>query len=238
MAGHSKWANIKHRKQSVDAKRSQAFQKLILEISKAAENGTDIHTNPALKAVIARAKSANMPKDVITRAIERNRNRGNKQVYWNEARFAKQISLLIKIESDNLIRVTNDLKKITQKSQVEILPGNSIRYLFTLQYYFQITSLDEEKLLNLIDDLEVNNFFINPENVEIIFANAENAKKFHTLLAEAKIAILKQKEMFVPLQKISLPERLSNEYNLIKEKLLQVNEVKDIFDDLNAENSQ
>lgn len=145
---------------------------------------------------------------------------------------------MIKIESDNLIRVTNDLKKITQKSQVEILPGNSIRYLFTLQYYFQITSLDEEKLLNLIDDLEVNNFFINPENVEIIFANAENAKKFHTLLAEAKIAILKQKEMFVPLQKISLLERLSNEYNLIKEKLLQVNEVKDIFDDLNAENSQ
>ena len=72
MAGHSKWANIKHRKGAVDAKRGKIFTRLIKEITVAARmGGGDPDGNPRLRSAIATARSENMPKDNITRAIKK-----------------------------------------------------------------------------------------------------------------------------------------------------------------------
>ena len=72
MAGHSKWANIKHRKAAVDAKRGKVFTKLIRELTVAAkEGGGDPEANPRLRTAVATAKGANMPNDTIDRAIKR-----------------------------------------------------------------------------------------------------------------------------------------------------------------------
>src|SRR3990170_2092619 len=71
MSGHSKWANIKHRKAAVDAKRGKIFTKIIRELTVAARLGGDPNTNPRLRIAIAAAKNQNMPKDTIDRAIKR-----------------------------------------------------------------------------------------------------------------------------------------------------------------------
>jgi YebC/PmpR family DNA-binding regulatory protein len=72
MAGHSKWANIKHRKGAQDAKRGKIFTKLIKEITVAAKiGGGDVGTNARLRAALDKAKSENMPKDTIERAIKK-----------------------------------------------------------------------------------------------------------------------------------------------------------------------
>jgi len=72
MAGHSKWANIKHRKAAVDAKRGKMFTKLIRELTVASkEGGPDADSNPRLRAAINTAKGQNMPNDTIDRAIKR-----------------------------------------------------------------------------------------------------------------------------------------------------------------------
>ena len=72
MAGHSKWANIKHRKGAQDAKRSKIFTKLIKELTIAAKvGGDDKDSNPRLRTAIQNAKGANMPKDTINRAIKK-----------------------------------------------------------------------------------------------------------------------------------------------------------------------
>ncbi len=72
MSGHSKWANIKHRKAAVDAKRGKVFTKLIRELTVAAKNGgEDLESNPRLRAAVTTAKNANMPNDTIDRAIKR-----------------------------------------------------------------------------------------------------------------------------------------------------------------------
>ncbi|NEJ84247.1 YebC/PmpR family DNA-binding transcriptional regulator, partial [Rhizobium leguminosarum] len=72
MAGHSKWANIKHRKGANDAKKAKYFGKLIREITAAVkQSGNDIETNPRLRLAIQNAKGANMPKENIDRAINK-----------------------------------------------------------------------------------------------------------------------------------------------------------------------
>ena len=72
MAGHSKWANIKHRKGAQDAKRAKIFTKLIKELTIASKvGGEDIDSNPRLRTAIQNAKGANMPKDTINRAIKK-----------------------------------------------------------------------------------------------------------------------------------------------------------------------
>ncbi len=72
MSGHSKWANIKHRKAAVDAKRGKVFTKLIRELTVAAkQGGGDVEANPRLRTAIAAAKNQNMPNDTIDRAIKR-----------------------------------------------------------------------------------------------------------------------------------------------------------------------
>ena len=72
MAGHSKWANIKHKKAKVDAQRGKIFTRLIRELTVAARmGGGDVEDNPRLRLAVANAKSANMPKDTMQRAIDR-----------------------------------------------------------------------------------------------------------------------------------------------------------------------
>ena len=71
MAGHSKWANIKHRKARQDAKRGKIYTKLIREITVAAKGGPDPADNPRLRLALDKATSENMPKDTINRAIQR-----------------------------------------------------------------------------------------------------------------------------------------------------------------------
>ncbi len=72
MAGHSKWANIQHRKKAQDAKRGKLFTRLIREITVAARmGGSDLDSNPRLRLAVDKGLSANMPKDTVERAIKR-----------------------------------------------------------------------------------------------------------------------------------------------------------------------
>ena len=77
MAGHSKWANIQHRKGRQDEKRGKVWTKLIKEITVAARlGGGDLNANPRLRLAVDKAKDANMPNDNVQRAIARHRNSG------------------------------------------------------------------------------------------------------------------------------------------------------------------
>src|SRR5579872_4810750 len=71
MAGHSKWANIKHKKAKEDAKRGKQFTTLIKEITVCAKTGGDVHNNPRLRHLVEKAKKLNMPGDNISRAIKK-----------------------------------------------------------------------------------------------------------------------------------------------------------------------
>jgi YebC/PmpR family DNA-binding regulatory protein len=119
MSGHSKWASIKHSKGKADKKRSKIFSKLSKEISVAAKLGDkDPNMNPRLRSAIQAAKSANMPKDNIERAIEK--SSANTETNFENLRYEgfgpDKIAVIVEALTDNKNRTASNIRTIFQKS--------------------------------------------------------------------------------------------------------------------------
>jgi len=134
MAGHSKWANIKHRKGAQDAKRGKVFTKLIKEITIAAKiGGGDIEGNPRLRTAIDKAKSENMPKDTIERAIKK--GTGDMDgVNYEEGTFEGYgpggVAVIVEFMTDNRTRTVADVRHIFNKHNGSLGVSGSVSYLF------------------------------------------------------------------------------------------------------------
>jgi len=118
MAGHSHWAGIKHRKGRVDKQRSKIFSKLSKEITVAAKLGSkDPDTNPRLRSAIQTARTANMPKDNIERAISK--SEGNKNLNLNNFLYEgfgpEKVAIIIEVLTDNKNRTASNIRTIFQK---------------------------------------------------------------------------------------------------------------------------
>ena len=119
MAGHSKWANIKHRKAATDAKRGKIFSRLIREITVAAKLGTgDVSSNPRLRLAVDKATDNNMPKDTIERAIKRGSG-GQEGANYEEIRYEgygiNGAAVIVDCLSDNRTRTVADIRHAFSK---------------------------------------------------------------------------------------------------------------------------
>ena len=135
MAGHSKWAGIKHKKAIVDARRGKLFTKLTRAITVAAkEGGGDPDGNPALALAVAKAKDASMPKDNIERAIAKGTGAGaDAEAYENvlyEGYGPGGVALLIEALTDNRNRTGADVRHILGKHGGSLGEPGSVGYLF------------------------------------------------------------------------------------------------------------
>jgi YebC/PmpR family DNA-binding regulatory protein len=134
MAGHSKWANIKHRKGAQDAKRGKIFTKLIKEITVAAKiGGGDIEGNPRLRTAVDKAKSGNMPKDTIDRAIKK--GCGDLDgVNYEEGTFEGYgpggAAVIVEFMTDNRTRTVADVRHIFNKHNGSLGVSGSVAFLF------------------------------------------------------------------------------------------------------------
>lgn len=134
MAGHSKWANIKHRKGAQDAKRGKVFTKIIKELTVAARiGGGDPDANPRLRTAIDKAKQANMPKDNVDRAIKK--GTGNLDgVNYEEGIFEGYgpggVALIVEFLTDNRTRTVADVRHIFSKYGGNLGVSGSVAFLF------------------------------------------------------------------------------------------------------------
>ncbi|MDY0267720.1 YebC/PmpR family DNA-binding transcriptional regulator [Trichloromonas sp.] len=134
MAGHSKWANIKHRKGAQDAKRGKVFTKLIKEITVAAKiGGGDPEGNPRLRTAIDKAKGENMPKDSIERAIKK--GVGDLDgVNYEEGTFEGYgpggVAVIVEFMTDNRTRTVADVRHIFTKHNGNLGVNGSVSFLF------------------------------------------------------------------------------------------------------------
>jgi YebC/PmpR family DNA-binding regulatory protein len=134
MAGHSKWANIKHRKGAQDAKRGKVFTKLIKEITVAAKiGGGDLEGNPRLRTAVDKAKSENMPKDTIDRAIKK--GTGDVEgVNYEEGIFEGYgpggVAVIVEFMTDNRTRTIADVRHIFSKHNGSLGVSGSVSFLF------------------------------------------------------------------------------------------------------------
>ena len=134
MSGHSKWANIKHRKAAVDAKRGKAFTKLIRELTVAAKHGGgEPESNPRLRTAIAAAKNQNMANDTIDRAIKRGTGEiaGTRLEEITYGAFGPGgVAMLITTITDNKNRTLAEIKKILSDHNGKFVETSSIQWMF------------------------------------------------------------------------------------------------------------
>mgnify|MGYP001036875864 FL=1 len=151
MAGHSKWANIKHKKAAQDAKRGKVFTKLIREITVAAKlGGGEVADNPRLRAAVDKALSANMTKDTIQRAIDRGAGGGDNEnveelVY--EGYGAGGVAVLVEVMTDNKNRTVAEVRHAFNKCGGNLGTDGSVAYLFEKRGQILIESGDEDEIM-------------------------------------------------------------------------------------------
>lgn len=134
MAGHSKWANIKHKKAAADAKKGKVFTRLIKEITVAAKiGGSDLGSNPRLRLAVDKAYEANMPKENVERAIKRGSGE-LEGVNYEEARYEGYgiggAAVMVDCLTDNKVRTVADVRHAFTKYGGNLGTDGSVAYLF------------------------------------------------------------------------------------------------------------
>lgn len=134
MSGHSKWANIKHKKGKADAQRGKVFTKIGREIAIAVrEAGGDPATNGKLRDIVAKAKAANMPNDNITRSIKKAAGETDNVIYEEityEGYAPGGVAVIVEILTDNRNRVASEVRHIFDKNGGALGTTGSVGYMF------------------------------------------------------------------------------------------------------------
>jgi YebC/PmpR family DNA-binding regulatory protein len=154
MAGHSKWANIKHRKAAQDAKRGKMFTKLIRELVVAAkQGGPAVEDNPRLRAAVDKALGANMTRDTIDRAIARgagNNDADDVEELTYEGYAPGGVAVLIEAMTDNRNRTVAEVRHAFSKRGGNLGTDGSVAYLFTRKGQLSFApGTDEERLMEV-----------------------------------------------------------------------------------------
>jgi YebC/PmpR family DNA-binding regulatory protein len=135
MAGHSKWANIKHRKAAQDKKRGKIYTKLIREITVAARSGGggDVASNPRLRLAVDKALAVNMTRDTIERAIKRGSGEGDAS-HYDEIRYEGYgpggTAVMVDCMTDNRNRTVSDVRHVFSKAGGNLGTDGSVAYMF------------------------------------------------------------------------------------------------------------
>ncbi|MDR2528220.1 MAG: YebC/PmpR family DNA-binding transcriptional regulator [Synergistaceae bacterium] len=154
MSGHSKWANIKHRKAAQDAKRGNLFQKLVRAIIVAAkEGGGDPSMNMRLKTAIERAKAVSVPMENITKGIKRGTGEIDGATYEEltyEAYGPSGVALLIEVMTDNRNRTTPEIRALLTRNGGQMGEAGSVVWMFERKGILEVKGkgLDEDALLS------------------------------------------------------------------------------------------
>jgi YebC/PmpR family DNA-binding regulatory protein len=157
MAGHSKWANIKHRKGAQDKKRAKIFTKIIKEVTIAAkEAGPDPNFNPRLRLAIQNAKGANVPKDTVERAI--NKGAGGESASYIETTYEgygpNGIAIFVEASTDNINRTVQDVRAAFSKYGGSLGTNGSLSFVFDRKGIFSIPkgNLSEDDFIMMLID--------------------------------------------------------------------------------------
>lgn len=152
MAGHSKWANIKHRKAAQDAKRGKIFTKLIREITVAARSGGgDPDSNPRLRSALDKALGANMTKETIDRAVSRGTGEGDGAAIEEalyEGYGTNGVAVLVECATDNKNRTVAEVRHAFTKAGGNLGTDGSVAYLFNKQGSIVFSGVDEEAIMD------------------------------------------------------------------------------------------
>ncbi|WWO99960.1 MAG: YebC/PmpR family DNA-binding transcriptional regulator [Candidatus Dasytiphilus stammeri] len=240
MSGHSKWSNTKHRKAVQDAKRGNAFTKIIREIVTAVKiGGTDPSINARLRTAINKAWASNMTRDTINRAILRasliNQDDSSLDEITYEAYGPGGTAIILNCLSDNRKRTVSNLRSIFTKYGGNLAVNGSVSYLFKKTGVISILAelKDEEKILNIALDIGAEDIVSLGNGTFNIFIKPDLVIVMKDIIANLGLKPEKYQIMMNPIIKIEL-----NETNMVQLldliKILQsCNDIKEFYHNAN-----
>ena len=206
MAGHSKWANIKHRKGAQDAKKGKVFTKIIKEITVAARlNGGDQESNPRLRRAVLNARSNNMPQSNIIRAIKKGTGElegVNYEEYIYEGYGPCGIAIIIEVITDNKNRTVSELRYILNKNNGSLSEPGSVLWMFEKKGEIIIENIDndENQIVSDIIDCGADDFK-KTDSGYIILTNQNNLSSIRVHLQKLNYSISSSSIIMVPKSK-------------------------------------
>jgi len=174
MAGHSKWANTKHRKARVDAKRGKIFSKIAKEIFVAArQGGGDPEANITLRALIQKAKTYNMPSDNIDRAVKKGTGEGDSTVLEEliyEGYAPGGVAVLVTALTDNKNRTVGEVRHTFTKNGGSLAGQGSVAHMFHRkgQIFIQSDGVDEDHVMELVVEAGAEDMKRDDQSYEIL----------------------------------------------------------------------
>ena len=181
MAGHSKWANIQHRKKRQDAKRGKLFTRLIREITVAArEGGGDQDSNPRLRLALDKAFSSNMNKDTIEKAINRGIGKIEGAIYEEityEGYSSNGVAVLVETVTDNRNRTVAEIRHVFTKFGGNLGSSGSVSYLFKKIGVITFEGIEnKDELIDLAIETDIDDYEDDEKDM-IFFTSSENFLK-------------------------------------------------------------
>ncbi len=239
MSGHSKWSTIKRKKGAADAKRGQLFTRLAREISIAArQGGGDPETNVRLRLAIDKARSNNMPKENIERAIQRGTGEGKdgsaalEEVFY-EGYAPHGIALIIECVTDNRNRAVAEIRHILNRFGGSMGETGSVSWQFNRVAYFSFPEdeIDQDKVLELAVEAGADDVIFEDGMVEII-APTDNFKQISDRLEAAGIKPEEAELRLVPTNEIELNPADAAQVLRIIEALEELDDVQNVYSNL------
>lgn len=202
MAGHSKWANIKHKKAATDAKRGKIFTRLIKEITVAARlGGGDVGSNPRLRLAVDLAKSKNMPKDNWERAIKKGTGELEGVTYEEvvyEGYGPGGVAILIEAMTDNKNRTTPEIRSYFAKFGAELGAQGSVAYLFSKQGEIVVEpEVSEDTIMEVALEAGADDV-VNEGDAWVIKTSPENYQAVKDAVDSAKLPQIEAKIIMAP----------------------------------------
>lgn len=241
MAGHSKWANIKHRKAAQDAKRGKIFTKLIRELVVAAkEGGAAVEDNPRLRTAVDKALGANMKRDTIDKAIARGVGSGEGDNYEEltyEGYAPGGVAVLVEVMTDNRNRTVAEVRHAFNRAGGNLGTDGSVAYLFNKQGTLVFSDqVDEEDILDVAIEAGAKDVLTQDDNsVEVATLPEDfNAVK------DALIAAGFQPEMselsMVPSTKAELDPEMAEKVLKMIDALEDLDDVQNVYTNADISN--
>jgi len=241
VAGHSKWAQIKHKKASTDAKRGKIFTKIVKELTVAARiGGGDVSGNPRLRTAIEKAKEVNMPADNIKRAIMKGTGElpgVNYEELVYEGYGPGGAAILIEILTDNKNRTSSEIRHIMTKNGGNLGESGCVAWMFQKKGYILVdkTKIDEDSLMSIVLDAGAEDMKNDPkeESFEII-TSPENMNIVKSSIEKAGISVSFAEITMLPKNYATLDGKNAEQMIRLIEALEDHDDIQNVYTNFDA----
>jgi YebC/PmpR family DNA-binding regulatory protein len=237
MSGHSKWSTIKHKKAITDARRGKLFTRLAREVTVAARaGGSDIDTNFGLRLAIDKAKSANMPKDNIERAIKRGTGEleGEElsEVMY-EGYAPNGVAVLVQVLTDNKNRTVSDIRRILTRQGGTLAEAGAVAWQFARKGYIAIApdGVDDDTIFEIAVDAGADDVVFGSDLIEV-YADIENFRTVRQALEEADIHFETAEMSMIPKTTLQLGEKETLQVMRVIDALEELDDTQQVYSNL------